>query len=576
MPSNHNNKFSTFFQQNSTEIFNILCFLASNIMLVITLIPTNYPIVGHDFQYHYLRVEAVKYNIETGNLFSGIDYFYFGGGGYAGFAYPELFLYIPALLRIIGFSIGDSMAVLLILCNAFSYCFMFLFLKNVSDSPICGTLGAVLYVLSTYRLDNIITRFALGEVLAFVFYPLILWGLWDFIFGEFKKPYLLGIGFVGMLLSHTISTVLALGVCVIVSLIFIKRVLQQKNRLPRLFITAGICVLVTAYYWLPLLELLNSCEMSVKISAYHTVDYDIPFMSLFRDEMHNGIAGLRFPIFLFCLPRIFLTKNSPAYKEYFQGENAQKRRNILLLADVFLILGLVFAVLSTDIAPWEFLSKFMDFIQFPWRFFALVSIFLTIAGTVYVFSVSEYLKASKKTVAAITAAAIFIASYHVVIGGVGHDKSFTANHYDNVEETYHIGMGEWLPRAANENGKNVLKKMGNSVVLSNNEWIFCKRENGKLSFELPEYSNAEYAELPFIWYKGYEAYDENGRELEISMSENGLVKVDIENAVGTVNVRHKPTTLRMISYFVSAVTIVILAVAAVIFYRRKKFAEKLI
>ena len=123
-----------------------------------------------------------------------------------------------------------------------------------------------------------------------------------------------------MLLSHTISTVFALILCVIVSLIFIKRIIKARKRLPKLFITAGCAVLVTAFYRLPFLELMFSCEMAVKESKYHTVESAIPFATLFKDVMHNGIAGLRFPIFLLCIPRVFLTRNSPVTKQYLQDE----------------------------------------------------------------------------------------------------------------------------------------------------------------------------------------------------------------------------------------------------------------
>lgn len=359
------NSFGTFTQKHSTELFCIICFLLVNLYLFTLLAPFYTPIGGHDYMYHYQRVEAVKYNIENFEIFSGIDYLYFGGGGYAGFAYPELFLVIPALLRIAGVGISQSMAVLFVLCNVFTYCFMFIFVKNISNSPVCAAMGASLYVLFTYRLDNIITRFALGEVLACVFWPLILYGLYDFIFGDFKKPYIIGIGFVGMLMSHTISTMLALGLAVIFSVVFIRRILKAPKKLPRLFITAGIAVAVTAYYWLPLLELLLSCEMSVKESPYDLADRAFTPLTMFKQITNSDIAGIGFPIFLLCVPRIFLTKNSPAAKQYLYDESTQKSKDILVFADTSLIIGTALALLSTNLISWKFLSKFLNFIQFP-------------------------------------------------------------------------------------------------------------------------------------------------------------------------------------------------------------------
>ncbi|MDE7231266.1 MAG: hypothetical protein K2N56_12360 [Oscillospiraceae bacterium] len=565
-----NSKFFAFLQSNSTKIFCLLCFLSSNLFLISYLFPIDRPIIGHDFQYHYLRVEAVKYNIENHDLFSGIDYIYFGGAGYAGFAYPEIFLYIPALLRISGMGIGESMAVFLCLCSVFSYCFMFVFLKNVSGSPVCGTIGAVLYVLSAYRLDNIITRFALGEILAYVFWPLILYGLYDFIFGEFKKPYIIGFGFVGMLLSHSISTALALGLSILVSLIFIRRIIQERRKLPKLFVTAGCAVMLTAYYWLPLLELLFSCEMSVKKTAYHTLDFVIPFTGLFRENMHNGIAGLRFPIFLLCVPRVFLTRSSPASKSYLQDENTKKRSSILIAADTFMIIGILLAIMSTTLMPWNVLSKCLDFMQFPWRFFAPASVLIIIAGTIYIFYISEFTKAPKKAMLLITAVSVLIAFVHIDISGVGHAEPFDTDHYSDFTETYHIGAGEWLPRAAQGDGLNIVRSMGDNVLLNGNKKLLCERENGTLNFELNGSENADFAILPYVWYKGYEARDMSGNVLNVAMSDNGLVQVDLRGANGTITVEHKPTPLRIAAYCISAVSIIALLTAAVIFRRRRK------
>lgn len=567
--NNLKNRFFTFVQQNSTEIICAICFILVNVFLACMLIPTDSPIAGHDSLYHYLRVEALKYNIENNNLFSGIDYLYFGGGGYAGFAYPEIFLFIPALLRVAGVGISESMVIFLGICNALSYWFMFIFMRAITKSPVCGTIGAVLYVLSTYRIDNIITRFALGEVLAYVFWPLILYGLYDFIFGDFKKPYIIGFGFVGMLLSHTISTVLALGLCVIVSVIFIKRILKAPKKLVTLAVTAGCAVWLTAYYWLPLLELLNSCEMSVEQSAFHTVDYVIPFVGLFREIVHNGIAGMKFPVFLLCVPRVFLTRRSPVSKRYLREKNSKKRKDILVIADTFLIIGIVLAVLSTDLVPWEYLSAVLDFMQFPWRFFAPASILLIIAGTVYVFYIAKYTKTQRPTMLVVTAAALLTALVHVLIAGVGHREPYEPDYYtNNVSETYHVGMGEWLPRAANAHGKDIISAMGQTVLLSSGESLPCERENGSLTFELNE--SVEFATVPYIWYKGYEAHDENGNELKISMTDNGIVQVDLHGASGRITVEHKPTVIKIISLFISLAAVLALTAAAVILHRKRK------
>lgn len=569
-------KFADFLQRNSTNIFCLLCFLAANICLLIFMSPTSSPIVGHDYRYHYLRVDALKYNIENHILFSGIDYLYFDGGGYAGFAYPEFFLYIPAVLRVLGMSIGGSMAVFLTLCGVFSYCFMFIFLKKISGSPICGTIGAVMYILFTYRIDNMFTRFALGEIQAYVFWPLILYGLYDLIFDEFKKPYILGLGFAGMLLSHTLSTALALGVAVILALIFIKRIIKARGKILRLLVTAGCTLLVTAFYWLPLLELLGSCEMSVKKPAYDVMNYIISFSGLFKENMHNGITGLHAPIFLLCALRVFLTKNSPIAAGLYD-EDTGKRKSVLVLADTFTVIGVILAVMATDLVPWELLSKILGFIQFPWRFFGPSSILLIIAGTIYLFHIAERSKAPGAVMALVTVFAITGAGVYADIKGLWHEeKPYEDDHYyADTQETFHIGMGEWLPRAAQNGGKEYLRTIGDNVMINGMDKLPCERENGTLTFELGDTENVRYAVLPYIWYKGYTARDQNGKELEITMAHNGLVQVDLRylddnNGSTVITTEHHPTAVNTAGKIISAASAAGLIASAVIVHRKKK------
>lgn len=568
-------KFAEFLQRNSTNIFCVLCFLAANICLLVFMSPTSSPIIGHDYKYHYLRVEALKYNIENHNLFSGIDYLYFDGGGYAGFAYPEFFLYIPAVLRVMGMGIGDSMAVFLSLCSVCSYCFMFIFLRKISGSPVCGTIGAVMYILFTYRIDNMFTRFALGEIQAYVFWPLILYGLYDLIFDEFKKPYILGLGFAGMLLSHTLSTALALGLSVILALIFIKRIIKTRGKLLRLLITAGCTVLVTAFYWLPLLELLGSCEMSVKEPAYNVLNYVISFSGLFKENMHNGITGLHAPIFLLCAMRVFLTRNSPIAKGLYD-ENTGKRGDILVLADAFTVIGVILAVMATDLVPWDLLSKVFAFIQFPWRFFGPASILLVIAGTIYLFHIAKFTKAPRAVMALVTVFAVTGAGVYADIKGLWHAEPYEDDHYyADTQETFHIGMGEWLPRAAQNGGKEYLRTIGDNVMINGMEKLPCERENGTLTFELEDTENVRYAVLPYIWYKGYTARDRNGKELDIIMSHDGLVQVDLRyisehDGSAEITVEHRPTAANTAGKIISVASAAGLIALAVTVHRKKK------
>ncbi len=64
---------------------------------------------GHDIAYHLLRIESLKTGIQNGLPFLRVNMLFFNGQGYASsLFYPDLFLYIPALLRVAGVGINAS------------------------------------------------------------------------------------------------------------------------------------------------------------------------------------------------------------------------------------------------------------------------------------------------------------------------------------------------------------------------------------------------------------------------------------------------------------------------------------
>ena len=71
-----------------------------------------------------------------------------------------------------------------------------------------GLLFATLYTFSLYRLDNIVIRFATGKFIAYAFIPLVFYGLFVILKGDYRKWYILSIGMSLIAYSHLISLLL--------------------------------------------------------------------------------------------------------------------------------------------------------------------------------------------------------------------------------------------------------------------------------------------------------------------------------------------------------------------------------
>ena len=194
----------------------ILIFIMAVTIAVVTGFPyLNRGITGHlgDMLYHMQRIESVKAALLSGQYPARVNPSFFYGYGYgSSLFYPDVFLLVPALLRILGIS------------------------------PLVTW---KLFVVMIAFVGSVMTYFSLHSICRSRIYA--------------RKTYLIGIAFVGMLLSHTIMTVVGLVFTVLVFLSMLafrskRKVFLDKARMRRLIVTAVLSVLAVSYYIFPMLE----------------------------------------------------------------------------------------------------------------------------------------------------------------------------------------------------------------------------------------------------------------------------------------------------------------------------------
>ena len=185
------------------SIFIFVC-LYSSFLLLIPGIPR-----GHDLTFHLSRISAISDGLKFGEFPVKVYPNYFGGYGYAnGLFYGDVFLYFPAVLCLLGLSVITSYKVFLFVCAICTALSIYICVKSISKSRFAATLSMILYTLSSYRAVDVYIRAAIGEVLAFIFIPIVILGVYEIIYNDKKKWYILTIGFTGLFLSHNISAVI--------------------------------------------------------------------------------------------------------------------------------------------------------------------------------------------------------------------------------------------------------------------------------------------------------------------------------------------------------------------------------
>lgn len=499
---------------------------------------------GDDIYFHLSRISAISDNIKN-HRFIGVYSEYFNGYGYAnGLFYPDLFLYIPAILKTLGMNIINSYKVFLILINFLSIFSIYITIKGISKSKYASILGSIIYAFAPYRLVDIYERAALGEALAFIFIPLIIYGIYEIIYKDKQKFYILTLGMTGLILSHIVSTYIMGIVLFILCLINIKKLLKE-NRIIYLIISALITLLLTSYFILPMLEQMKSQTFyysnTPNITEFQLSKRTVPIYLLFL-----GIPNLRKAI----LKKYWVPSGIGIIFVYLIYKKIKTKKTTDFINHTYRI-SIIFLLLTAIKPFWdiEIIKKILYPIQFPWRLYMVPTLLLTISGSILI-SKEE----SKKTIRNIfLISMISLISMFVIC--------IIPPRIKQIEE-YDASYAEYLPKEIN---KEYIKNR-NIIITSNNEVEHSFTKKGtEMQIEYKQDSEDTYLELPLIYYKGYKAYDKK-TEMETFKTENGLLAIKINNKkAGTINVSYKGTTLARITKITSLVSLTIFT-----FYITKK------
>ena len=166
---------------------------------------------SHDLKFHTARIMNIVYAILDGQTIPTIAPDYCNGFGYSWtLFYGGLFPYLVLLVSLIVENIYVSIKIVLFFIILFSAITMYNLINDISKSKKLALLIAIFYILAPYKLIDVYLRLAVGELLAFVFIPMVFHGLYNIIKDNGNKHYLLVIGVVGTVYAHNISLIMVL------------------------------------------------------------------------------------------------------------------------------------------------------------------------------------------------------------------------------------------------------------------------------------------------------------------------------------------------------------------------------
>jgi hypothetical protein len=516
---------------------------------------------GHDLTFHLARISGIKDGLLTGEFPVKIYPNYVDGYGYAnGLFYPDLFLYFPAVLNLIGLNVLVAYKVFLAsctLCTAFS---IYLCVKEISKSYFAATISMILYTLASYRMLDLYERAAIGEVLAFIFVPLIVLGIYKIIYDDYKQWYFLSAGFCGLFLSHLISTLIMTGITALMVIMCFKRLFKEPKRIFYLIIATIITFLLVAFFLLPMMEQLHNYKFNLSKPSFIIWKTTVPILKLFF-EIPNMVLRLGAPsgigmVFLVILIIRFKIKG--------------KKEGYFNFSDLCIYMGVLSLLASTKFFPWKSLVNLVDqlnTIQFAWRFYLFATAFLSISGGIILYKYCNNIKLKIKGFIAVLILSVFACSMNMYASYGAYGYYVWKGLYELDLTTHSIGLGEYLPYGTDA---EKIQERGD-IITSNNTKLHIKYANNGTNMDIQFNDNkigGTYIELPLIYYSGYKAFYGNGNEqdnLIVKKGKNNLIRINLKGyEKGSIHVSYSGTKLQKIANIISSVTLILLLIVTIL------------
>ncbi|MDD2966438.1 MAG: hypothetical protein PHN64_02945 [Desulfovibrionaceae bacterium] len=456
---------------------------------------------GDDAFYHMLRIEALYQQLSHGLWREPLNRLFFQGAGYASATcYPDIFLYIPALLRFGGLEIAQCFSLFIMLCMGASLLTAFWAGKSITGSSFIGAAVAIIYALCQYKMDCSYARAALGEIQAFVFLPLVAAALHDLAFRHFSRPWLMVLAFGGLMLTHTLSCFVAVLLSALFCLIFVRRVWAH---VPRLCLMAGLTLALTAFYWLPCMELLLRMDLHAAHPWTFAFQNAVAPTEVFANVLlGEGKAGLGWELPLLCLPVLCMHGGALRRMAWF-----------------CLIGALLLTVAATSLVPWE-KAGVLGVVQFPWRLYSFASLLYALAAACGWQDAVQRFASKGQAWAGLALAALTLV---MVVAAVRHAPLMDNRYFDlgkdyfaQGAETTYVGGGEWLPftldlpqlkldlRACARDARSA--QCPRAVDDRQNPVPLLRSADGtRLTVGLNG-ATRRFVDVPLVWYYGYTAF----------------------------------------------------------------------
>lgn len=337
-----------------------------------------------------------------------------------------------------------------------------------------------------------------------------------------------------IILSHILSSVIVIGILVVIFLFNIKNIIKNKRILLDLLYAIIITILLTAFFIFPMFEQFLNTQFYVKYAGNSVPIYDrsLSIINIFTEL--NWLISSKYYIpsgigIVISLVLIIFIMNF---------KNTRKDTKFIF------ILSFVGLLMTTNL--------------FPWRLLTVVTTLL-VFGTGFLINDIGINKIGFKKICVFIALLAF--STGITYFSLS-EEPYKMNSLFNIEKVISISLAEYLPIECPSN--YIL--YDNTYIIKTNELkinsdrnfeyniLFDKRNKYIIDFHDNKFKN-NFVELPIIYYKGYKVKI-NGKYQKSFKIESGLLGIYLNEEFGKIVVSYDGTFIQKISRIISILSLI--------------------
>lgn len=529
---------------NKTIVFYLLLFFVSFLISLTLILPyfhTGY-FTTHDGEWAVVRLTDMYREIKdmqiparySGNLNFGYGYPLFN------FAYPFPY-YLGFFIHFFHASFVDTIKLLFAISVPLSFFFMFLASRKIWKNTLSATISALLYVFLPYRMVDLYVRGSLGESLAFVLFPAILFSL-SFLVDKpqtKRAKFFTAILFAALLMTHNIMALyfglVLLAYCV--ALYCAKKHVALKESIISLLFGLGI----STFFWLPsLFEKKDILLAKIPIadrSLYFLTPFDL-VLPKWGYGVPTASDGFSYQLGIPLVVVFFVLIGELGYVVW-------KRRftpvfpTFLFITSVITVLLLVLNLFSATSFLW-YLPLFSD-INYPWTLLLPISFLLSLCAGFVIAKAKTFLIGGicLSLLAVMWVVPIAHPSSYVDRG----DNYYLTNDATTTSSNEYTPL--WVKTLPFERAKEkieIIRGKGNVVIGKNTSKIIVFHAT------LQEKSTVQ---INTIYYPGWQITVNEVPTKIVYTNKRGVMQINLAKGTHIIVARFTETPLRLLSDIVS-------------------------